>query len=777
MHLRELWQRFLRLGTVVMLCAAAIWVAPLAGRDAPDGPDQPDAPWEALLGGFDRIGDIEVDSEGRPWAGGSNLIRPAGIGWRAVDGREVPARIVDLELNGPDRGWASMVGGMQQLVDGRWLTPQWHPERVLYDLAIPSAAQAWAVGGGLETEHAGFYALEDGSWQLKQAVDGATEAPLALWLDGDGGGWAVGLAGHIYRLRDGIWISEASPVTTTLTEIEGRGPQDVWAAGGSRPSPFEDPPERVFLHFDGQRWSIRRQEARLGIGAMEIQGDRGMAVGYVGEILELRDGDWRTLDLRVPSNRFFQVGALALLPEPGAALIGTGDGRIYRVAQSRLVQEHPPANPRIIEIAAEDIGWAVGRGRAMQWDGEQWTPLPEGHPLVGMRDVDSAGAREAWAVGEGGRILHFDGDAWTQVQSPTRATLDRVQVLASGSAWAAGSVDEPPPRRAVILRYDGRSWETVYEAASSWEAEVTDLDATEDGDVWAVSGGHLWHFDGDGLDWVPSEDRIATVDMQASDRGWAGAGGSILRWDGSGWTETFSIPAGASVSRIRFESEDRGWAIGHYGYVFHFDGSQWRVVRGPADPPTESGTPTEMYDLSLGPSGDPHLWVVGSNASILRASRESLIERPPIQLTRHPTPEPPFVISPTATAEGTRPPRNTPGPRYTSTVVGMPTRDPAPIVTSVILPRLLQADPDAVEAARRATAGAGFTATAAVRQTATVQAFRTLIPLPTPTGSLRPPGGGRGCPVPIRPCPPCPACTETPVPGAGTPTVCPECRH
>jgi hypothetical protein len=47
-----------------------------------------------------------------------------------------------------------------------------------------------------------------------------------------------------------------------------------------------------------------------------------------------------------------------------------------------------------------------------------------------------------------------------------------------------------------------------------------------------------------------------------------------------------------------------------------------------------------------------------------------------------------------------------------------------------------------------------------------------------PTFNQRNPGNRNGCDnsPPILPCRPCPGCTETPVPGNGTPTVCPDCR-
>lgn len=48
--------------------------------------------------------------------------------------------------------------------------------------------------------------------------------------------------------------------------------------------------------------------------------------------------------------------------------------------------------------------------------------------------------------------------------------------------------------------------------------------------------------------------------------------------------------------------------------------------------------------------------------------------------------------------------------------------------------------------------------------------YKTSTPRPTRPRPVR------ECLEPVRLCPPCPGCTKTPEPGAGTPTVCPACR-
>ena len=109
----------------------------------------------------------------------------------------------------------------------------------------------------------------------------------------------------------------------------------------------------------------------------------------------------------------------------------------------------------------------------------------------------------------------------------------------------------------------------------------------------------------------------------------------------------------------------------------------------------------------------------------------------------------------------------------------------------VLLPMVLRGELPTVDV--RATAGSTAAASASPAETATLPASATLESTPTlePTGmplasstlmatatltpTLAPTPLGI-CPEPRQLCPPCPGCTRTPVPGEGTPTVCPFCR-
>jgi uncharacterized membrane protein len=62
------------------------------------------------------------------------------------------------------------------------------------------------------------------------------------------------------------------------------------------------------------------------------------------------------------------------------------------------------------------------------------TPVTSG-TLYG---IYAAAPNDIWAVGAGGVIIHYDGTAWSQVQSPTTTTLRNITGIPGGGLIAVG---------------------------------------------------------------------------------------------------------------------------------------------------------------------------------------------------------------------------------------------------------------------------------------------------------------------------------------------------
>jgi hypothetical protein len=106
--------------------------------------------------------------------------------------------------------------------------------------------------------------------------------------------------------------------------------------------------------------------------------------------------------------------------------------------------------------------------------------------------VDGVSSDDLWAVGARfvdcgeqlcgtGEIQHFDGSAWTHVNTPA-PTLESVHAVAADDVWAVGFGG------VTIWHYDGASWREVPapDLAGDGQAALTSVDASGPNDLWAV---------------------------------------------------------------------------------------------------------------------------------------------------------------------------------------------------------------------------------------------------------------------------------------------------
>ena len=99
--------------------------------------------------------------------------------------------------------------------------------------------------------------------------------------------------------------------------------------------------------------------------------------------------------------------------------------------------------------AADDliaVGWM---GSVLHYDGSRWQQVrggliddkgrfaacPENTPLFA---IDGNPEGQAWAVGDDGMILHYNGSDWSVEQTPTRINLRAVASAPDGTVYAAG---------------------------------------------------------------------------------------------------------------------------------------------------------------------------------------------------------------------------------------------------------------------------------------------------------------------------------------------------
>ena len=93
--------------------------------------------------------------------------------------------------------------------------------------------------------------------------------------------------------------------------------------------------------------------------------------------------------------------------------------------------------------------------------------------------------------------------------------------------------------------------------------------------------------------------------MVSSTSGWAvGGDGSILQWDGTGWT---NITIRGNFQSVAMLSSTDGWAVGLSGTIIRWDGTSW----------TNASSPTTAWLKSVDLVSPTDGWIVGADGTII----------------------------------------------------------------------------------------------------------------------------------------------------------------
>ncbi len=147
----------------------------------------------------------------------------------------------------------------------------------------------------------------------------------------------------------------------------------------------------------------------------------------------------------------------------------------------------PPGSPG---EAGESGALAVGfDGTTLSYEASAgWLvqPTPPRARKLNLLGVAFAGPSSAFAVGEFGVILHWDGASWSedpQSTSLTDSQLNAVAFAQSGEGWAVGA-------DGTILRYDGSIWSKEQPPEADSGVAITSV-AVAGSEVFAVAAGNL----------------------------------------------------------------------------------------------------------------------------------------------------------------------------------------------------------------------------------------------------------------------------------------------
>ncbi|MCV3273024.1 WD40/YVTN/BNR-like repeat-containing protein [Roseobacter sinensis] len=323
-------------------------------------------------------------------------------------------------------------------------------------------------------------------------------------------------------------------------------------------------------------------------GTQETLSRRGLFRGQFGATSQTEEG-WYSVEgiAAGPGDVFWDGWA----DEQGVFVTGD-DGVIFHFDGSDWTRLQCPAPVPIHALWGTDRSnlWAVGwMGLILRFDGETWhqdrgcvvdtsgkyPSVPDNTPLFDICGLEDG---RAWAVGDRGTILHFDGTDWQSEDSGTRAHLRSVIALSGGQLLASGGDGT------VLLRGDGGDWQKLDSAVSSNFTAALAL-----GDRSALLVGGRYFVDANGFR------------------------GDVVLWNGDTFETLFPS---AQFSRFR--------EIGRTekGIITLGDAGQIHLIREGEVARVQSGTSHDLLGLVCLPTGEA--LAVGDFGTVLVGDAEAL---------------------------------------------------------------------------------------------------------------------------------------------------------
>jgi hypothetical protein len=159
-------------------------------------------------------------------------------------------------------------------------------------------------------------------------------------------------------------------------------------------------------------------------------------------------------------------------------------------------------------------------------------------------------------VGNKGGIIHYSGNEWQEITSPTKEVLTAIDMVNEHEGWAVGY-------KGAILHYKDGIWSQA-NSVTDKDLLAIEMNDVSEGWVLGVGGGEriILHYQDTTWQQVehPKGYSLNSMDMLNSTEGWFLSQEGVLHYKEGKW-EIFDNPARVG-SAIKMSNENEGWAAG-----------------------------------------------------------------------------------------------------------------------------------------------------------------------------------------------------------------------
>jgi photosystem II stability/assembly factor-like uncharacterized protein len=259
----------------------------------------------------------------------------------------------------------------------------------------------------------------------------------------------------------------------------------------------------------------------------------------------------------------------------------------------------------VFELSANQA-WAVGNGGViLAFNGTNWSPMTSG-TTQNLNDVFFVDSNNGWAVGAGGTILYYNGTTWSAQTSGVTVALNGVFFTSATNGYAVGA-------SGTVLRWNGTAWSPVSVGIAA-SVTINTVHGLNENNIWvAGTAGNFSYFNGTiWANGIIANREITGIWALATNKIWASArAGRIFYFNGQSWAEQTSGST-RDLWDVCMLSENNGFIVGSNGTLIQYNGTEWNVI---ASGTTQNLNGLHLMDATKG-------FIVGNAGSIIKFQGE-----------------------------------------------------------------------------------------------------------------------------------------------------------
>jgi hypothetical protein len=341
-----------------------------------------------------------------------------------------------------------------------------------------------------------------------------------------------------------------------------------------------------------------------------ISEDDVWAVGNSGTVLHYSRGRWTQVSGKTTEN----LNDVTSTPGQNEVWIVGDNGTIVQgmPPDSILRKQQGIGHLHAVRSVHSQLAFASGEnGAALRWDGTQWQQTSAGFPFTTYRGIVALDPDNVRVCVQSGQILRWLMQPDTNEPMNGSGTLMGMWGASPSNMWAVGEQGFVVVRRGTAAV----PWKFL---STPSPANLNRIWGTGGADLWTVGNqGIIWRIDGNQETFAEetsgTKEALLGVSGTVKSDVWAvGERGTILHRDATGWTAQSRGPS-QPITGLWAASLTDAWAVGHGGLTMHWNGQRWDQV--------PSGTEVDLKAIS-GRSGTD-IWAVGVSGTLLHWDGQS----------------------------------------------------------------------------------------------------------------------------------------------------------